>query len=64
MEISMGSAEALARFAYVQSHQAKTSDADRQKEARELASRVREEALLNSTLRTERVRRYSWHPAD
>jgi hypothetical protein len=32
MEISMGLAEALARFAYVQSHQAKTSDADRQKE--------------------------------
>jgi hypothetical protein len=64
MEISMGSAEALARFAYVQSHQAKTSDADWQKETRELASRIREEGLLNSTLRAERVRRYGWHPTD
>jgi hypothetical protein len=48
MEISMGLAEALARFAYVQTHQAETSDADRQKAARDLASRVREEGPLNS----------------
>ena len=44
----MGLAEALARFAYVQTHQAETSGADRQKAARDLASRVREEGPLNS----------------
>jgi hypothetical protein len=31
MKISMGLTEALARFAYVQTHPAETSDADRQK---------------------------------
>jgi hypothetical protein len=46
MEISMGLAEALARFAYVQTHRAETSENDR----------------LISMLRAERVRRYGWHP--
>jgi hypothetical protein len=54
----------LARFAYVQSHPAETSDADRQKAARDLATIVREEGPLNTMLRAERVQRYGWHPAD
>jgi hypothetical protein len=64
MEISMGFAEALVRFAHVQKHPAEISDADRQNTARELATIVREEGPLNIMLRAERVRRYGWHPTD
>jgi hypothetical protein len=52
MEISIGLAEALARFAYVQSHQAEVSEADWQKATRELTARVREEERLISMLRS------------
>jgi hypothetical protein len=49
MEISMGLAEALARFAYVQSHLAETT-------------KVRENDQLISMLQGVRVRRHGWHP--
>jgi len=64
MQISMGLAEALARFAYVQSHQAETSEADRQKAIRDLALLVREDDRLIPMMRAERVKRYGWHPAN
>jgi hypothetical protein len=64
MEISIGLAEALARFAYVQTHRAEVSETERDRAARDLAVIVREERLLASMLRAERVRRYGWHPAD
>jgi hypothetical protein len=56
MEISMRLTEALARFAYVQSHPAEISEADRQKAARKLTARCREEEPLNTMLRAERIR--------
>ena len=49
MEISMGMAEALARFAYVQSRLAETT-------------KVRENDQLISMLQGERVQRHGWHP--
>jgi hypothetical protein len=64
MEISMGLAEALVRFAYVQSHKAEVSEADQRKAVRNPTARVREERHLLWMQRAERVWRYDWHLAD
>jgi hypothetical protein len=46
MEISLGLAEALARFAYVQMHRAETSEANRASAAKTLVAPRSEETIV------------------
>ena len=61
MEISLGLAEALARFAYIQIHRAETSNADQTARPRRWR-RTPGERPTELDAAGERVQRYGWHP--